>query len=188
MGNTVGSAGFRSFVVSLVEVDTFQVYEVGVPQLLVRTIPGEVSLFAAAEAGIVGVFTLVGLGNLSSGSVSKASVSSSPIVWGASPTQVHANWLVVHPTWGVGRVVLQLLWLLLLLVPPVIILGEEGASLSLLCVGEWGSWLELRELRSRSQKVIQQLVGFTAFHRSLFHLFICEDVGWFEYVCEYVPW
>ena len=206
MSDAIWSARLWSLIAWLIEVNAFKVYKVGVPQLLVGTVSGKVSLFATTEASIIGVFSLIGLGNLSSGSASEASISVSSIVcvtdlwpshpvalsqmldplfiiscspyfgssflylypdillipriylsqhhasprimtvWGVGSAQVHADWLVVHPAQGIRRVILQLLWLL---VSPLIVLGKERTSLSLLCIWKWVPLLESCKLGLR---------------------------------------
>ena len=94
------------------------------------------------------------------------------------------SWLFIQR--GALGVVLQL-WLCLL-VSPLVALGEEGTSLSLLCVREGVMLLEFHELGLGSQDIIQQLVRFATLHCSFFHFLVGANMWGFEHIHKDVPW
>ena len=95
------------FLVVVIEVD--EVGIVVVVSLSLRAVMGKMFLLPALEASVVSCAMgwFLSIGYISSGRVS--SPSAPPIVWGSGSVKVHWDWLVIHPSWGIGRVVLGLL-------------------------------------------------------------------------------
>ena len=95
------------FLVIVVEID--EVGIVVIASLPLGAVAGEMPLLTALEACVV---SRIARWSLGIGDVSPCSASSPPappIVWGAGSVDVHRDWLVVHPSWCVGGVVLGLL-------------------------------------------------------------------------------
>ena len=172
-----------------------------------RAVSGKVSLLATLEAGSVGVparWSLCGCCPSSSGS----SAGSLPI-WCVGMVYVHWDWLVVHPTWGIGRIVLLLLLLLLLpssllvIVPVVssviaatassIVLAEERA---IQCISSSRWWCVHRHISSASiaacsslgslsqDNCIKEYKGLGGLKGFLFSCIISHGIGGSEDVCE----
>ena len=109
------------FLVIVVKID-----EVGIiiiAPLSLWAVAGEMSLLTALETCIVSCIARrsLGVGNISSGCTSTSSTSS--VVRGTGSIDIHWDWLVVHPSWCVGGVVLGLL----LPLSSSSVLGEEWA-------------------------------------------------------------
>ena len=92
------------FLVIIVKIDEIGV--VVVASLSLRAVAGKVSLLSALEACVISRITgwSLGVGNVSSGWSSASPAP--PVVRGAGSIDVHRYWLVIHPSWCVGGVVL----------------------------------------------------------------------------------
>ena len=102
----------RSVVVVILLVIVVKIDEVGV--VIIATLPlgavaSEMPLLTALETCTISrvAWRSLGVGNISSCSTSSSSAS--PVVWSTGSINVHLDWLVVHPSWCIGGIVLGLL-------------------------------------------------------------------------------
>ena len=90
------------FLVIVVKIDEIGV--VIITSLPLQAIAGEMSLLTALETRVVSCVTerSLSVGDVPSSWTSAPSAS--PVVRGAGSVDVHRDWLVIHPSWCVGRV------------------------------------------------------------------------------------
>ena len=103
-----------SIVIIVFLIILIEVYEVGIATVIVAALPlravmGEVPWLSALEAYIT---SCIVWWTLSIGHMPSDCISSTPaplIVQGMGLVYVHRDWLVIHPSWCIGRIVLGLL-------------------------------------------------------------------------------
>ena len=135
--NWVVFTGFRSEVLLIVFIE---IDKIGVVTPLPHgAVSGEMPLLSALEASSIGIAARWSLcGCCPSSSDSSAATAPSGCT---SVVYVHWDRLIVHPLWGVGRVVLSLLLLLLssslLVIVPIVSSVVAAAASSIVLAEEW---------------------------------------------------
>ena len=99
----------RGIIVVILLVIVIKIDEVGVviiASLPLRAVTGEMSLLTALKTCIISRIArqFLGIGDISPCSTSSSSAS--PIIQSTGSINVHWDWLVVHPSWCIGGVVL----------------------------------------------------------------------------------